>query len=298
MKRVFVSILIAILVLILFIVFITSKRNADSFERQIQQARLLVGSGDIKAAETFYNQLISTYKNDPKVVEAVTDLAEVYQSTGQMLKARDVYQKVISEYPDSQQAANIQEELWNLNIDILFSGLIADNNQIYEVQPKDTLNSIAKKFHTTVELLQKSNNLTDALIRPGDRLKVVNADFSIIVDKSQNTLTLKEADEVIRIYNVSTGKNNCTPVGEFTIVNKLKNPVHYKKGEIVPAESPDNVLGSRWMGLSAPTYGIHGTIDEATLGQQITEGCVRMRNSEVEELYIIVPVGTKVTIVD
>jgi lipoprotein-anchoring transpeptidase ErfK/SrfK len=215
-----------------------------------------------------------------------------------MLKARDVYQKVISEYPDSQQAANIQEELWNLNIDILFSGLIADNNQIYEVQPKDTLNSIAKKFHTTVELLQKSNNLTDALIRPGDRLKVVNADFSIIVDKSQNTLTLKEADEVIRIYNVSTGKNNCTPVGEFTIVNKLKNPVHYKKGEIVPAESPDNVLGSRWMGLSAPTYGIHGTIDEATLGQQITEGCVRMRNSEVEELYIIVPVGTKVTIVD
>jgi lipoprotein-anchoring transpeptidase ErfK/SrfK len=298
LKRVFVSILIAILVLILFIVFITSKRNADSFERQIQQARLLVGSGDIKAAETFYNQLISTYKNDPKVVEAVTDLAEVYQSTGQMLKARDVYQKVISEYPDSQQAANIQEELWNLNIDILFSGLIADNNQIYEVQPKDTLNSIAKKFHTTVELLQKSNNLTDALIRPGDRLKVVNADFSIIVDKSQNTLTLKEADEVIRIYNVSTGKNNCTPVGEFTIVNKLKNPVHYKKGEIVPAESPDNVLGSRWMGLSAPTYGIHGTIDEATLGQQITEGCVRMRNSEVEELYIIVPVGTKVTIVD
>ncbi|MDP8260913.1 MAG: L,D-transpeptidase family protein [Candidatus Kappaea frigidicola] len=298
MKRVFISILVAVLVLTLFIVFITSKRNAGSFERQLQQARLLVSNGDIKVAEDFYNELISVYKNDHIVVEAFVDLAEVYQSTGQMLKAKDIYQKVISEYPDSQQAAIIQEKLWNLNIDILFSGLIADNNQIYEVQPKDTLNSIAKKFLTTVDLLQKSNNLDDAFIRPGDRLKVVNAEFGIIIDKSQNTLILKEADNVIRIYNVSTGKNNCTPVGEFTIDNKLKNPVHYKKGEIVPAESPDNVLGSRWMGLSIPTYGIHGTIDEATLGQQITEGCVRMRNNEVEELYIIVPVGTKVTIVD
>jgi len=298
LKRVFISILVAVLVLTLFIVFITSKRNAGSFERQLQQARLLVSNGDIKVAEDFYNELISVYKNDHIVVEAFVDLAEVYQSTGQMLKAKDIYQKVISEYPDSQQAAIIQEKLWNLNIDILFSGLIADNNQIYEVQPKDTLNSIAKKFLTTVDLLQKSNNLDDAFIRPGDRLKVVNAEFGIIIDKSQNTLILKEADNVIRIYNVSTGKNNCTPVGEFTIDNKLKNPVHYKKGEIVPAESPDNVLGSRWMGLSIPTYGIHGTIDEATLGQQITEGCVRMRNNEVEELYIIVPVGTKVTIVD
>jgi len=298
LKRVFISILVAVLVLTLFIVFITSKRNAGSFERQLQQARLLVSNGDIKVAEDFYNELISVYKNDHIVVEAFVDLAEVYQSTGQMLKAKDIYQKVISEYPDSQQAAIIQEKLWNLNIDILFSGLIADNNQIYEVQPKDTLNSIAKKFLTTVDLLQKSNNLDDAFIRPGDRLKVVNAEFGIIIDKSQNTLILKEADNVIRIYNVSTGKNNCTPVGEFTIDNKLKNPVHYKKGEIVPAESPDNVLGSRWMGLSIPTYGIHGTIDEATLGQQITEGCVRMRNDEVEELYIIVPVGTKVTIVD
>ena len=298
MKRVIISILVAVLVFTMFIVFITSRRNAGSFERQMQQARLLVGNGDVKAAEDFYNNLISTYKNDPEVVGAIVGLAEVYQSTGQMLKARDVYQKVISEYPDSQQAATIQEKLWNLNIDILFSGLVVDGNQIYEVQPKDTLNSIAKKFSTTVNLLQKSNNLKDALIRPGDRLKVVNADFSIIVDKSQNTLTLKEVDNVIRIYNVSTGKDNCTPVGYFTIDNKLKNPVHYKKGKIVPAESPDNVLGSRWMGLSVPTYGIHGTIDEATLGQQITEGCVRMRNEEVEELYIIVPVGTKVTIVD
>ena len=298
MKRVFISILVAVLVLALFIVFITGKRNAGSFERQLQHARLLAQNGDLKAAEIFYNEIIDKYKNEPEVTEAIVDLAEVYQVKGQMLKVKGIYQKVISEYPNSSQAAAVQEKLWNLNISILFSGLITDNSQIYEVQARDTLNKIAKKFHTTVDLIQKSNGLKDALIRPGDRLKVVNADFSIVVDKSQNTLTLKVKDDVIKIYNVSTGKNNSTPVGEFTIDNKLKNPVHYKKSEIIPAESPDNVLGSRWMGLSVSSYGIHGTTDEATIGQQITEGCVRMRNNEVEELYVIVPLGTKVTIVN
>ncbi len=298
MKRVFMSILAAVLVLALFIVFITGKRNAGNFERQLQHARLLAQNGDLKAAEIFYNEIIDKYKNEPEVTEAIVDLAEVYQVKGQMLKVKGIYQKVISEYPNSSQAAAVQEKLWNVNISILFSGLITDNSQIYEVQARDTLNKIAKKFHTTVDLIQKSNGLKDTLIRPGDRLKVVNADFSIVVDKSQNTLTLKVKDDVIKIYNVSTGKNNSTPVGEFTIDNKLKNPVHYKKSEIVPAESPDNVLGSRWMGLSVFSYGIHGTTDEATIGQQITEGCVRMRNNEVEELYVIVPLGTKVAIVN
>jgi lipoprotein-anchoring transpeptidase ErfK/SrfK len=298
LKRTFISILVAVLVLVLFIVFISSKRSAGSFERQLQQARLLSQNGDIKAAEDLYNELLITYKNDPDVVEAIIDLAQINQTRGQLLKAKELYQKALVEYPDSNQAGAIQEKLWDLNVALLFSGLVSDNSQIYEVQSKDTLNGIAKKFHTTVELIQRSNDLNDALIRPGDRLKVVNTDFSIVVDKSQNTLTLKSKDDVVKIYTVSTGKNNCTPIGEFTIENKLKNPVHYKKGEIVPAESPDNVLGTRWMGLSVPTYGIHGTTDEATIGQQITEGCVRMRNKEVEELYIIVPTGTKVTIVD
>ena len=66
----------------------------------------------------------------------------------------------------------------------------------------------------------------------------------------------------------------------------------------MPAESPENILGSRWMGLSERGYGIHGTVDPKSVGQQVTAGCVRMLNSEVEELYTIVPAGTEVTIVD
>ena len=52
------------------------------------------------------------------------------------------------------------------------------------------------------------------------------------------------------------------------------------------------------MGLTAKGYGIHGTAEPEKLGQQVTAGCVRMKNEEVEELYGILPPGTEVTIVD
>ena len=78
----------------------------------------------------------------------------------------------------------------------------------------------------------KSNNISDARIIPGRKIKVWNVPFNILVDKSQNILLLKDNEEVIKSYIVSTGKNNCTPVGTFKIVNKLPNPTWFKAGRL------------------------------------------------------------------
>jgi lipoprotein-anchoring transpeptidase ErfK/SrfK len=66
----------------------------------------------------------------------------------------------------------------------------------------------------------KSNGLKTDLIKPGMKLKVAQARFSVIVDKSQNTLILKSNEEVIKTYRVSTGKNNSTPTGTYKITTK------------------------------------------------------------------------------
>ena len=159
--------------------------------------------------------------------------------------------------------------------------------------------SIITTALSTVELIKKSNNLKSDLIIPGRSLKVNNTNFNILVDKSDNTLTLKKSDgEVVKTYVVSTGKNFNTPTGTFRIEEKLVSPVWYKVGAIVEPDSEEYELGARWMGLSVAGYGIHGTNDPTTIGQHITKGCVRMRNEEVEELYAIIPSGTEVTIVD
>lgn len=217
---------------------------------------------------------------------------------GELLQAKSLYQQLIGEFPNSAEIMNWQKKAEDINIKLLFSSTLTPKSAFYEIKPGDTLTKIAREFKTTTELMMKSNDLPGDKILPGRKIKVWIAPFSIVVDKSQNTLILKTDEEVVKTYIVSTGTNNSTPVGNFKIVNKLPNPTWFKAGAVVAPGTPDNILGSRWLGFNLAGYGIHGTTDPANLGKQVTQGCVRMSNSEVEELYTIIPLGTEVTIVD
>jgi lipoprotein-anchoring transpeptidase ErfK/SrfK len=224
--------------------------------------------------------------------------AKSYEADNNLLKAKDAYQKLVGEFSNSSEIMNWQKKAEELNIRLLFSPLITPHSALYEIKPGDSLDKIARNQQTTVELIKKSNGFSDDKIFPGKKIKVWTTPFSIVVDKSQNLLFLKANEEVIKTYTVSTGANNSSPVGTFKIVNKLPNPTWFKAGVVVPAGSPENILGSRWLGLDARSDGIHGTTEPQSLGRQVTQGCVRMANFEVEELYSIVPVGTEVTILD
>lgn len=226
--------------------------------------------------------------------------AKAEEAKGNFIEAKALYRKLIGEYPNSQKVLEWEKKLEELNLKLLFSSAITAGSKAYEIKPGDSLNRIAREFKTTVELIKKENNLSDDRITPGRKIKVWTAPFSILVDKSQNILMLKANEEVIKTYIVSTGKNNCTPTGTFKIVNKQIDPPWFKSGagKPIPTGSPENVLGTRWMGFDLAGYGIHGTVDPQSLGKQVTQGCVRLSNPDVEELYIIVPIGTEVTVVD
>ena len=172
------------------------------------------------------------------------------------------------------------------------------HSTIHEVKPGENLTLISKKYNTTADLLKKINNLSSDRLSPGMKLKVPAYRFSVVVDKSQNILILKGDEEVLKTYVVSTGSNDSTPAGVFKVTQKLVNPTWYKAGAVVPYGSPGNILGTRWLGISKKGYGIHGTTEPEKLGQQVTAGCIRMRNEDVEELYGFLPPGSEVTIVD
>ncbi|MDD4909130.1 MAG: L,D-transpeptidase family protein [Candidatus Omnitrophica bacterium] len=230
------------------------------------------------------NQLISSAKG--------------MEEKGALLEAKTVYARLINDYPASKEVSAWQKKVEAINTQLLFSNQPGPYSVMYEVKPGDSLTKIAAGYNTTVELLKKMNGITGDMIVPGKKLKVINVPFNILVDKSQNVLMLKIKDEIIKTYVVSTGKDNSTPVGTFKIVNKLMNPTWFKAGAVVPPESAENILGSRWLGFNLAGYGIHGTTEPQNLGKQVTQGCVRMANQEVEELYTIVPVSTEVTIID
>ena len=168
---------------------------------------------------------------------------------------------------------------------------------VHEVVPGDTLGKIAKQYGTTVDLIKRKNQLKSDVIRVSQRLTIWIGAFDVLIDKSDNVLTVKNGEQVVKTYPISTGRDNLTPEGQFTITTKMENPVWYHKGEIVPPGTPDNFLGTRWLGFDLPQYGIHGTVEPQLIGQSVSHGCVRMHNEDVEELFTYIPYGTKVKIV-
>jgi LysM repeat protein len=221
------------------------------------------------------------------------------EAANEPLEAKELYKKILSDSSDFDKIEDVQKKLEALNTRIILSPMETSTTVIHLVEQGDSLGKIAKKYHTTVALIKKSNDLKSDVIRLGQRIRIWKGVFSVFVDKSQNILMLKSDDEIVKVYGVSTGTNNSTPIGAFKIAVKQKNPVWFSSGKVIPPESPDNVLGTRWMGFdNPPDYGIHGTTEPQNIGKQVTAGCVRMRNADVEELYDLLPEGTQVTIVD
>lgn len=231
-------------------------------------------------------------------VRSLSGQARLLEAKGSLLEAKLLYQKLVNDFPESSEVMDWQKKTEELNIKLLFSPVLTPKSIIYQIRSGDTLDKIAREHKTTTELIMKSNNINGALIIPGRKIKVWSVPFNILVDKSQNILLLKNNEEIIKTYIVSTGKNNCTPVGTFKIVNKLPNPTWFKAGAVVSPQSADNVLGTRWMGFDLAGYGIHGTVEPKELGKQVTQGCVRLSNADVEELYSIIPLGTEVTVIE
>jgi lipoprotein-anchoring transpeptidase ErfK/SrfK len=116
----------------------------------------------------------------------------------------------------------------------------------------------------------------------------------IVVSIPDRKLILFEGDRVLRVYDVAVGKSSTpTPQGKFAIINRVPHPTWFgPSGAVAPGAN--NPLGSRWMGLSAKGYGIHGTNVPSSIGKAASHGCVRMRKQDLEELFEMVTVGTTV----
>lgn len=289
---------LALIMVLIFIVFGT-KKTQDKALPELKSAKQLISQNKLDELRKLLDEIADKNPDSSTLGKIYLELANFYEEKKEIVKARDMYGTIMSKYQNIDNILEIQKKLGDLNTKILFSATITDKDVFYRIEPGDTLSKIAKKFGTTVDLIKVSNSLESDRIRANSKLKVSKAKYRILIDKSQNVLTLlTDNDAIFKVYQVSTGENNSTPVGTFKIVNKIKDPVWYTQGAIVPAESPDNILGSRWLGISEAGYGIHGTVEPKSVGTQTTRGCVRMVNSDVEELYLMIPTGTKVTITD
>jgi LysM repeat protein len=175
--------------------------------------------------------------------------------------------------------------------------------KVYRIQNGDSLEKIGKSVGTNWEALVRLNGMSERDIKAlqiGHTIKVPNGTFELKVRKSKFVMDLLLNGQFIQRYEVGLGVGGCTPVGEFKVKNRIPEPADGS----YPFGHEKHRLGTRWLGLAGERgyngYGIHGcrADEQREIPGACSQGCVRMKNTDVEEVFDIVPVGTRVVIVE
>jgi len=209
-----------------------------------------------------------------------------------------------------------EDPLWTKAVDlvgkasmVIFTTDVRSPEKIlHHVKAGDSLLKLAIANNTTMEAIQKANGMaeTEKVIQPGQTLSIYKGEWKIKVCKSRFKLYVYDRDRIFKVYTVGIGRQDRTPAGTFELGVKQRDPAWYNKGKKYDFGSPENILGTRWMALT-PTgttspdlkgYGIHGTNDPANVGKPTSNGCVRMRNEEINELFAVTPMKTPVEIIE
>ena len=172
---------------------------------------------------------------------------------------------------------------------------------------QDIKEMFGERFHMDVRYLDKLN--TNKQYKAGETITVLNTRSPlneritrVVANKADKTLYAYNGDRLVATYPTTVGSDATpSPQGTFKIVNRVKMPWYkatvgsgdQKKVHMLPP-GPNSPVGVVWMGLSKPSYGIHGSPKPEGISRQASAGCVRLTNWDVLEVYANIENGAKV----
>jgi len=195
-------------------------------------------------------------------------------------------------------------------------------SKVAQVKNEESFSDIAFRFDVGYYEMFEANPGIDPDNPPADTILIVPTQYILPEELKPNTIVVNLAEmrlyyqhkvaKKVYIYPVGIGKEDWeTPLGQMTIVKKVKNPTWhvptsiYKFRELIGDKvsrtvppGPDNPLGSYALYLSVKGNLIHGTNLYVGVGRRSSAGCIRLYEKDIEELYNLVDVGTKVIIIN
>jgi lipoprotein-anchoring transpeptidase ErfK/SrfK len=176
---------------------------------------------------------------------------------------------------------------------------------------------LAERFHMDEDYL-KALNPEAVFGRPGTVIKVANVGSDvgaqvsrIIADKARKQVRAYDASgKLVAAYPATIGSSDTpSPSGTHEVSRIAFNPeytynpdLNFKQGDndeiLTIPPGPNGPVGSIWIALSKPTYGIHGTPDPSKIGKTESHGCVRLTNWDAAELAKLVKPGVTVQFVE
>jgi hypothetical protein len=179
----------------------------------------------------------------------------------------------------------------------------------YVTQAGDTIDTVAKKYNLPWQLLARINgvmpptasNAADAVkdqpLPAGKQLKVLQGPFDAVIQLDKKELTLMVQNRYAARFRIGVGRDQPKLEGEYTVRNKTLNPTYYgPDGVNISPSDPKNPLGAAWIGLT-DRVGIHGAPDPQSVGCDNNRGTICVSDRDLQDLYGILSVGSRVTIV-
>jgi len=204
-----------------------------------------------------------------------------------------------------QRAAQFRTVLDAISRELVFNPRCLEGATVHVVAAGETLTRIGKQYGVNWRMIARLNGMQpDGMLRLGQKLKVLEGEPSMVIRRDEFRLVLLWNGAYVKEYPIGIGKEETpTPTGQFVVDTLLVKPRWYRPGGgVVEYGEESNPLGERWIGFAdepgASGIGIHGTNDEASIGTRCSNGCVRLRNADVVELYDFVREGTRVVITE
>lgn len=167
----------------------------------------------------------------------------------------------------------------------------------YTVRPGDSIQKIAQSYDVPWQLLAKINGIRDPeRIEPGRQLKVVRGPFNAVIHLDDYEITLLVGGCYAGRFPIGIGLDHSQLAGTFLVKEKSLNPTYYGPDRtVIDADDPGNPLGDRWIGLGNQ-IGIHGTSDPQGIRRMAGRGSICLGNRDIEDVYDILSVGSRVVI--
>jgi LysM repeat protein len=216
---------------------------------------------------------------------------------GQLAETRTALTVFLQKYPTGPHVEEAKHLLGEVNVDILLSSYPSPEKEEYIVKPRDVLAKVARKAKSTPELIMRMNNLSNTMLRIGQRLLISHPDFSILIQRGAKALVLLDKGAFFKEYQVREEK---LPAKQSAKINtRVAEIMAWHDGKRVGFASKEYAGSTRWVRLAAPGYIIYSRAD-ATHPRVETPPAqgLGLDATDLEELSSLVNNKTAVTIVE
>lgn len=234
----------------------------------------------------------------------------------QLVAGRDLLNDALaSRGISADDAAAVRSELAVVNDKLIFSPLIDEKDpyaKAHVMQQGEVLAKVGPQYNVPWLFIARVNNIADPRrIRANQRIKAITGPFHVVVSKTAFRADVYLQPEggkrmFVRSFRVGVGEFDSTPVGSFIVRrgSKLINPewVNPRTGVRFHPDDAANPIGERWIGLEGTDentkllrgYGLHGTIEPASIGTQASMGCIRFMPDDIALLYDMLSEGQSI----